>query len=90
MQGRENLFCVPVLFHFSEKMHFSEFAVTETIDWCDVKTVYVKAASSSDAIRFMLKLTCPSNPDRPFVDFKFRTAIPECCIESDAVIYSEQ
>lgn len=71
-------------------MNFYEFGVTQTIDWCDVKTVYVRTASSSDAIRFMLKLTSPSNMLRPFVDFKFRTAIPECCIENNAVIYSDK
>ena len=71
-------------------MNFYEFATTETVDWSVVKTVYVKTASSHDAIRFMLKLTCPSNLLRPFIDFKFRTAIPECCIENNAVIYSDK
>ena len=71
-------------------MNFYEFGVTKTVDWSDVKTAYVKTASSRDAIRLMLKLTCPTNILRPFIDFKFRTAIPECCIENNAVIFSGQ
>lgn len=71
-------------------MNFYEFATTKTVDWLDIKTVYVKTVSSHEAIRLMLKLTCPTNTLRPFVDFKFRTAIPECCIEKNAVIFSGQ
>lgn len=73
-------------------MNFYEFGVTQTIDWCDVKTVYVEAESSHEAIKFMLTLSSASNCDRenekfPFADFKFRTAIPFCCIELGATIY---
>lgn len=81
------LFC-SFIFHFSEKMHFFEFGVTSYEDWRDVQTVYVKAESSHEAIKFMLNI-CQMDEIFSFIDFKFRTALPECCIENNATIFSE-
>lgn len=68
-------------------MHYFEFGVTPFIDWREVQTIYVKANSSSEAIRYLLTLTNEDNESFPFADFKFRTALPECCMSSDPVIY---
>lgn len=68
--------------------NYFEFGVTKTIDWCDVETVFVKCISSGEAIRHMLKLTSPVKTDREFVDFKFRTALPECRLPFNPVIIS--
>jgi hypothetical protein len=67
-------------------MHIFEFGVTTFIDWRDVETVYVKAESSSDAIKFMHTLTDEDDENKPYADFKFRTFIPECCLPVDAEI----
>lgn len=67
-------------------MNFYEFGVTTTIDWQNVETIYVKAESSHDAIKYLLKLTDEDNEDKPFADFKFRTAIPECCMLNNVEI----
>lgn len=66
--------------------NYFEFAVTKNCDWTDTKTIFVKTISSHDAIKYMLELTCPTKEFRPFVDFKFRTALPENCLPFNAVI----
>ena len=66
--------------------NYFEFAVTKNCDWTETETVFVKAVSSHDAIKYMLKITCPTKI-RPFVDFKFRTALPECCLPFNAFIF---
>lgn len=73
-------------------MHYFEFAVTPFVDWKEISTVFVKAHCSSDAIRYLMTLTsasdCDLNNDKfPFADFKFRTAVPECCLPCDPVVY---
>ena len=68
-------------------MHYFEFAVTPFIDWKEILTIFVKAESSHDAIKYLLKVTDEDNIDYPFADFKFRTFVPECCLPNDAVIY---
>lgn len=67
-------------------MHIFEFGVTTFIDWQNVETVYVKAASSSDAIKFMHTLTDEDDEKKPYADFKFRTFVPECCLPVDSEI----
>ena len=67
-------------------MHIFEFGVTTFIDWRNVETVYVKAASSSDAIKFMSTLTDDDDENKPYTDFRFRTSVPECCLPVDAEI----
>lgn len=68
-------------------MHYFEFAVTPFVDWKEISTVFVKAHCSSDAIRYLLTLTDEDDKDFPFADFKFRTAVPECCLPCDPVVY---
>lgn len=68
-------------------MHYFEFAVTPFVDWKEVLTIFVKASSSHDAIKYLLKFTDEDNIDCPFADFKFRTFVPECCLPNNAVIY---
>jgi hypothetical protein len=67
-------------------MHIFEFGVTTFIDWRNVETVYVKATSSSDAIKFMHTLTDEDDETKPYVDFRFRTSVPECCLPIDPEI----
>lgn len=61
--------------------------MTPFIDWSEIQTIYVKAHCSSDAIRYLLTLTNEDDREFPFADFKFRTAIPECCLLNDTAIY---
>lgn len=67
-------------------MNYYEFGVTTTIDWTRADTVYVKAESSHDAIKFMLTQTSDEDENHPYADFKFRTAIPECCMLNNVEI----
>ncbi len=67
-------------------MHIFEFGVTTSIDWRDVETVYVKAACSPDAIKFMHTLTDEDDESKPYADFSYRAFIPDCCLPENAVI----
>lgn len=67
-------------------MHIFEFGVTTSIDWRDVETVYVKAACSPDAIKFMHTLTAEDDESKPYADFSYRAFIPDRCLPENAVI----
>lgn len=67
-------------------MNFYEFGVTSSIEWQDIQTVYVKADSSHDSIKYLLTLTDEDDINKPYADFKFRTAIPECCMLNNVEI----
>lgn len=67
-------------------MHYFEFGVTPFIDWRESETVYVKAPTSGDAIKFMHTLTDEDDNNKPYADFKYRTSVPEACLLNNVSI----
>lgn len=64
-----------------------EFIVTRKIDWSDKHTIYVKAFSSRDAIRYMDGITDSKDDEKEFADFRYLCYIPDSSLWNSVPIY---